>query len=154
MILLAIGIYFLKLIFVAKILRPSAPLTQRVWSIQCKQIYDVPLYYIIKGAVKMEQKRYLDYLLKLIRNEKHDIRKLSIDIEKYADEIADELEIIRSYNKDLTSDSIVDHRRIRIYIKMQRLLDVHQELCFKKQNIRNYKNEIFKLNNIFIIEWE
>ncbi|APH06330.1 hypothetical protein [Bacillus weihaiensis] len=90
----------------------------------------------------MEQNRYLEYLLKLIRIEKHDIKKLSIDIEIYADEIADELETIRTYNIDLTSDTIVDHNRIRIYEKMQRLLDSHQEISFKKQNIRNYKNEI------------
>lgn len=55
----------------------------------------------------MDEKRYLDYLLKLIRIEKHDIKKLAIDVEKYADEIVDELEIIRTYNQDLTSDTIV-----------------------------------------------
>lgn len=73
-------------------------------------IYDVPLYYIIKGAIRIEQKRYLDYLLKLIRIEKHEIKRLSIGID--IDEIADELEVIRTYNKNLSSDTIVNHNRI------------------------------------------
>lgn len=32
----------------------------------------------------MDEKKYLDYLLKLIRNEKHQIKKLSIGIELLA----------------------------------------------------------------------
>lgn len=37
--------------------------------------------------------------------------------------LANELEVIRTYIKDLTSDTIVDHNRIGIYEKMQRLSD-------------------------------
>ncbi len=80
----------------------------------------------------MDEKKYLDYLLKLIRNEKHQIKKLSIGIELLADELADEIESIRLYNRDLSSGIIINYSDLRIHDKLHKLLDTHKELTFKK----------------------
>lgn len=97
----------------------------------------------------MEEKRYLDYLNKLIKKENYDITKLSIDVEIFASDVIEEIEIIKRCNEDQTRDIITYHSSVRIQEKLQKLFNAYHMLNFKKENIRNYRDEIFKINGSF-----
>ncbi|MBU8880627.1 hypothetical protein BGM26_16860 [Bacillus sp. FJAT-29790] len=98
--------------------------------------------------------RYLNYLIKQIRDEKHFIIKDSENVSILVDELIEELQNMKKSSENTTSEIITHHSNTRIQEKLHKLFFQQQEINFRKQNIRNYKNEIFSINGFFKEEWE
>lgn len=98
--------------------------------------------------------RYLNYLLKQIQQEKYIIEKDSQEVSNLIDELIEELKEIKRGSEEISSGVITHYSYATVQGELHKIFFRLQEINFRKQNIRNYKNEIFSINSFFVEDWE
>jgi hypothetical protein len=89
----------------------------------------------------------LDYLAKLIRDERDYIKGQKEDILLFIDSIIKNLEEIKRYTNTEGENHInVDHNLIVIQNRLQNLINNLQGINFAKRQIRIYRDAMRKLN--------
>lgn len=89
----------------------------------------------------------VDYLTKLIKDEKDYIKEQKGDTLFLIDSIVKSLEEIKHHtNTAGEKDIIADYNFMLIQNKLQSLINTLQEINFRKRKIRKYQDEMCKLN--------